>query len=838
MTTYSWTDSGGDDLWSNANNWTPAGGPPSSTDTAFIGTDGFSVILNGMGPGGEKFIQSLDLGFFVFPQPAVGSTLTVDDGAALVINGASNIFRDSLLQSQTGGTIAFQFTGDLTNAGTVFLGQVVSIGGGVSDLFIEGVVTLSGGGSVDLGEFSTPFNSSSTGDILNFGNSSGTLINQNNTISGAGQIILGSFDNQADGTVEASLQGSPLQIIAGNFSNEGAMVAGSHSTLDLTPGAATGQLTNTGTIIVQNNATLTIGDNFTISGDGGIELGPGNARIVSNGLPSELVLNGQSLKGAGTIGDGNLTLDNASGTIAADVANATLTLNTGTNEISNGGSLSGINNGTLVIDSEVDNLGVIEATGGRIHIAAPVFQGDSSAAIDIGTGGEIALSASVAGNVTFTGSSGELFLDANGSIGGEVVGAQVGDSIVFSTVGFSSSLQAAWEQNSGFGMLSLVEGGTTLASVTLAGQYTNDNFLLGPGASGQAVVELPNPNPPAGTTADMIMRDGSNGNYEIYDLGSNSILAAYGLGQVGTEWQVAGLGGFFGTDTSDMMLRNSGTGAFEIYDISNNSINNAAPMGQVGLEWAVSGFGDFSGNPGETDMLMRNSNTGAFEIYDISNNAIYNAASMGQVGTEWSVAGFGDFSTRPNETDMLMRNNNTGAFELYDIRDNAIAAYTSMGQVGLEWSVAGFGDFSGNANETDMLMRNVNTGAFEIYDISNNGITSYASMGQVGLEWQVAGFGAIDGAGASDMLMRNVNTGAFEVYDIANNTLGGYAPMGAVGTSWSVAGIAADPPAGAPSQLTQSMASYAPGNGVIGGTAPPDQTTAQTTTASPLAAQN
>ena len=520
MTTYDWTDSGGDDLWSNANNWTPAGGPPSSTDTAFIGTDNFSVIVNGMGPGGEKFVQSLDLGFFAFPQPAVGSTLTVDDGASVVIDGPSNIFRDSLLQSQTGGTIAFQFNGDLTNAGTVFLGQVVSIGGGQSDLFIIGVVTLSGGGSVDLGEFSTPFNSSSTGDILNFGTSSDTLINQNNTISGAGQIILGTFDNQADGTVEASLQSSPLQIIAGTFSNEGAMIAESGSTLDLDQGS--GSLANTGAITVQNNGTLAINGNLTISGDGGIQMGPGNARIASNGVPSELVLNGQSLKGAGTIGDSNLTLDNASGAIVADVANATLTLNTGANEISNGGSLAGINNGTLVIDSEVDNLGTIEANGGRVHIAAAVFQGNSSAVIDIGTGGELALSASVAGNVTFTGSNAKLFLDANGSIGGEVVGAQSGDSIVFSTVPFSSSLQAVWQQNGSSGTLSLVEGGATLASVTLAGPYASSDFSVGEDTSGNAIVGLPNPSPPFGTTAGMIMRNGSNGNYEIYDLGNNA----------------------------------------------------------------------------------------------------------------------------------------------------------------------------------------------------------------------------------------------------------------------------------------------------------------------------
>jgi hypothetical protein len=252
----------------------------------------------------------------------------------------------------------------------------------------------------------------------------------------------------------------------------------------------------------------------------------------------------------------------------------------------------------------------------------------------------------------------------------------------------------------------------------------------------------PNPSPPADTTADMIMHNGTNGDYEIYDIGSNAILAAYPLVPVGLESQIAGLGGFNGSDTTDMMMRVSNTGAFEVYDISNNQITWYASLGQVGLEWAVAGFGDFSSNAGETDMLMRNSNTGAFEVYDVSNNQITFAAGMGQVGLEWTVAGFGDFSGNANETDLLMRDSSTGEFAIYDISKNNISGYATFGPIGLEWTVAGFGDFSGNANETDMLMRNSSTGAFEVYDISHNALTFAGSMGAVGLEWTVAGIAA------------------------------------------------------------------------------------------------
>src|SRR5947207_12566203 len=87
-----------------------------------------------------------------------------------------------------------------------------------------------------------------------------------------------------------------------------------------------------------------------------------------------------------------------------------------------------------------------------------------------------------------------------------------------------------------------------------------------------AMVTGPNPPPPAGTTADMILCHDADGLYEIYDIGGNAFLAANFLGQVGTDFQVAGLGRFFGSDTTDMLLRNATTGLFEVYDIANATI--------------------------------------------------------------------------------------------------------------------------------------------------------------------------------------------------------------------------------------------------------------------------
>jgi hypothetical protein len=341
----------------------------------------------------------------------------------------------------------------------------------------------------------------------------------------------------------------------------------------------------------------------------------------------------------------------------------------------------------------------------------------------------------------------------------------------------------------------------------------------------------PNPSPPAGTTADMILR-GSNtssaavaGQYEIYDIGNNSILAAYSLGQVGTDWAFVTLGRFFGSDTTDMLLRNTNTGAFEVYDISNNNITKAAALGTVGLDWQVAGFADFN-RDGMTDMMLRNSNTGAIEIYNINNNSIINATASGAVGLNWQVGGFGNFSSVPGETDMIMRNISTGGLVVY-FDDNHSLGAAFMGTVGVDWQIIGVGNFSSVPGETDMIMRNSTTGGLEVYNIANNQITGAAFLGTVGLDWQFAGIAPVHGPDASDLVLHNVNSGAFEVYDIAKDQITGAAPLGSVGLEWQLGGLAADPPTGSmggsdrephsTSQLVQAMAGFGGGSGTADG---------------------
>jgi Ca2+-binding RTX toxin-like protein len=128
-----------------------------------------------------------------------------------------------------------------------------------------------------------------------------------------------------------------------------------------------------------------------------------------------------------------------------------------------------------------------------------------------------------------------------------------------------SSLVRAYEDSSGtFARLQINPDGANWVTIArLDGVQIGKtvNAILDASLPAGATITVTAAPPPAGTTADMILRHGADGLYEIYDIGNNAILAAYRLGQVGTDWAFVTLGGFFGSDTTDMILRNSSTGS-------------------------------------------------------------------------------------------------------------------------------------------------------------------------------------------------------------------------------------------------------------------------------------
>jgi autotransporter passenger strand-loop-strand repeat protein len=148
-----------------------------------------------------------------------------------------------------------------------------------------------------------------------------------------------------------------------------------------------------------------------------------------------------------------------------------------------------------------------------------------------GGGTEYVASGGHAQNVTFSGAA-ALDLESPSGLVGTIADWQVGDLIDFVNTSVTSA------SISGSTLTVTTSGGGT-SSYQLSGQQSNTSPILPSDGSGGTDLELApiNPPPPANTTEVMILRDGNNGDFEIYDIGSNAILAAYPLGGPRPDWR-------------------------------------------------------------------------------------------------------------------------------------------------------------------------------------------------------------------------------------------------------------------------------------------------------------
>ena len=410
-----------------------------------------------------------------------------------------------------GSTLVIGNTFD--NAGTLTIG-VNSGSGGNGNLQILGAVTLNGGGTVNLGQYSNQ--TFSTGTIETYTGSSpffinGALTNVNNTLTGGGTIALYSFDNQTGGTVEASQEeANYLQIYTtSSFTNEGSMIAETRATLDLGQDGASRSLTNNGTINLDSDGDLAISGTFTIMGGGNIGMKGAGADIVSDGsgaatFINELVIgafaSGQ-IGDIGVLGVNDLTFDNDDGTVFADGPGVVLTLNTGSHTITDnlGGLIEAEGGAQLIIDFNVNtgglfNLltgtgggGTIEAAAGsEVTISATIAPGGSgflffdgqvlisgNGAIDLTSGGSILIP------IAFSGTGGTLEVDSAADlVTGQISGFAIGDFIDARFASFGPGVTAQWQENASDtgGVLSLVNGSSTLMTLNLAGVYTTAEF--------------------------------------------------------------------------------------------------------------------------------------------------------------------------------------------------------------------------------------------------------------------------------------------------------------------------------------------------------------------------
>jgi hypothetical protein len=331
--TRTFTNGGGDGLWTTAANWNPSG-VPASAETAVI-PGALSVTLNT----GAQTI----------------ATLTMTTTGTLTISGSSSL---SFTSPSTATNITIS-NGTLTANASLAVSGALGLNNAAATLGGSGTVTVSSPINWSAGTMASPGTTVSngttnwTGGTLGLGrtfNNNGTM-NLSSTLN-----LIGTLNNNFAGTVNTA-SGGTLQNLTGGlgtFNNAGALnnTAGNFSLSSIT-------FTNTGSVNVNGGALAFSGGSNTQTA--GTTTVAGGATL---GGPTAFSLQGGILRGTGTI---SATLTNNGGAVNPGTSAGTLTILGNYNQ-GTGGTLNIEIGGTAAGSFDVLTAGVTANLGGTLNV--------------------------------------------------------------------------------------------------------------------------------------------------------------------------------------------------------------------------------------------------------------------------------------------------------------------------------------------------------------------------------------------------------------------------------------------------------------------------------------
>jgi hypothetical protein len=243
-----------------------------------------------------------------------------------------------------------------------------------------------------------------------------------------------------------------------------------------------------GSIVVNDNSSLTLASPYNVENDGTIELKStshatilyfnqpdpilaGDGKIVlDGGAGSQDIIagltgqgfdtvnldnQGNTIEGAGAIGqnDGALTFTNDFGSVIdANINGQTLFIETG-NIFTNNALMEATNGGILDVLDDVAGGGYVEISGDGTAVFAGAFRQD----------------------VAFSGTGTlELAHSLGGAYGGTITGFGSGDAIILDDIAFSKGEYAIWCD----GKLTIYECGIALETIAISGNYGRNSFAV------------------------------------------------------------------------------------------------------------------------------------------------------------------------------------------------------------------------------------------------------------------------------------------------------------------------------------------------------------------------
>jgi hypothetical protein len=198
---------------------------------------------------------------------------------------------------------------------------------------------------------------------------------------------------------------------------------------------------------------------------------------------------------------------------------------------------------------------------------------------------------------------------------------------------------------------------------------------------------------------DMVWRDTTTSTVAVWLMNNTTTLVASASFSVPLSWQIVGVGHFYTNSpvvlpsrNSDILWRDS-NGDLAIWFMNGISIIPNVPqgVGNVPTNWSVAGTGDFNGD-GFDDILWRCTAVGPFctaagdvAIWLMKGTQILQSAGLGNVPTNWTIVETGDFNF-DGKSDILWRASD-GTTGIWFMNGVQIASGGGITNPGLNWAI-------------------------------------------------------------------------------------------------------------------------------------------------------
>jgi Matrixin len=272
---------------------------------------------------------------------------------------------------------------------------------------------------------------------------------------------------------------------------------------------------------------------------------------------------------------------------------------------------------------------------------------------------------------------------------------------------------------------------------------------------------------------DLLWRNISTGEVAVWVMNGTTIVQNSIIGSASLDWQILGIGDFFGTGKAGILWSNTKTGQLSIWAMN----GSVAPdmftffVGAPGVTGTVQAIGDFH-RSGRADLIIHDSRSGGTWMATNQGSLNFSISFLGSPDTMWKIVGVANLSGI-GAPQLIWQNTITGQVSPWFFENGSVAANPIINFAPAPgWVIQGLGDVNGH-RRSDIVWQNRNTGAVSVWETDGSrlvGIVNPGDPGPPSHPWQLSGISYLNGGGAGQIIWRNTFDGSVWTWNVVGNS--------------------------------------------------------------------